>query len=293
MSPWPYPLWPEFWPWAVWRRHGAPLPQPPAAKLLAARYHRETRRWGVPPWAWLRLLALGPLPPSPPVVLTRSVAPVFDRYVFAGVLSNFDGVARGRAWEKGYRTILVQLGDGSATAALNTTELLNAGAAYRAEGWRLAGWNACQDGQPEANAQRAALEVYTHGLDGWMSNWEAWGEGLNKALATRWTVEWRRAGCPVPLGLSCLSSETPNYARDFDYAPWVALNAAICAQVYGDYYPAYTVANMKATMKRGGVPPELLAPTFGAVGPYDAYADYTTWLFSRGIWVAGQVRQWV
>ena len=90
-----------------------------------------------------------------------------------------------------------------------------------------------------------------------------------------------------------MSSVTPLYARDFDYAPWIEARATIGPQVYGDVYPGYTVYNMAQTMVKSGVPLGLLAPTFGAVGPNDVYADYATWNGAHGVWIAGQIRDWL
>lgn len=215
---------------------------------------------------------------------------VFQRYVFAGTLSNFSGDERRLAWQQGYRTILVQLGDGTDVAARNEIELQNPG--YRNEGWQIAGWGATYT-DPEAGAQRAIAAVHRQGLVGYVTNWEVWGEGPNVLLPGRWLAEWNRGGAPVPLGLSCLSSENDQWARSFLYAPWVAHGATIMPQVYGDDHPGYTVHNMRAVMKLGGVPEGLLAPTFGAVGPNTAcYADYKTWPGPRGLWIAGQVRSY-
>lgn len=79
--PWPVPMWPEFWPWAGWRLAGAPAPQPVAARALAIRYHRTTGRYGVPPWAWLRLSYMKARPKIP-VPMTRPPAPFNGRGVF-------------------------------------------------------------------------------------------------------------------------------------------------------------------------------------------------------------------
>lgn len=79
--PWPVPMWPEFWPWAAWRLAGAPQPQPAAARALAIRYHRTTGRYGVPPWAWVRLgyMKARPVVPAP---MSSPPAPFNGRGVY-------------------------------------------------------------------------------------------------------------------------------------------------------------------------------------------------------------------
>jgi len=107
-----------------------------------------------------------------------------------------------------------------------------------------------------------------------------------------WIKEWVTLGSPCPLLLSCLSSQTPYYARDFNYDPFLEIGAAVGPQTYGDEHPAYTVYNMVETMKHGGVPEELLAPTFGATHDPVPYADYNTWTGARGAWIGGQIKNW-
>lgn len=283
-------MWPEFWPWAVWKRQGSPLPQPESAKALSKRYHAETGKYGVPAWAWIRLAALGPFPPKPPVPF-RQVPEAFQRYVFTGLLSNFSGDERLRAWGQGYRTILVQIGDQSEVAIANSEELRLRGDAYRAEHWRLVGWSATYT-DPEYWAREAVQVVHEYGLEGYVTNWETWGEGEFIDLPTRFLREWQRAGSPVPIGLSCSSSDNDQWARAFNYKPWVDHGATIMPQVYGDLYPGFTVHNMLSVMALGGVPRELLAPTFGGVGPLDPYADYATWSGPHGVYIAGQIQDW-
>jgi len=182
--------------------------------------------------------------------------------------------------------------DASDVGSANRQEIQSHGAAYREEGWQFAGWSAPMYGDPQIWAEQDVAAVHEFNFLGWGANWEAWGEGIYKARADAWIKEWVTLGSPCPLLLSCLSSQTPYYARDFNYDPFLEIGAAVGPQTYGDEHPAYTVYNMVETMKHGGVPEELLAPTFGATHDPVPYADYNTWTGARGAWIGGQIKNW-
>lgn len=267
--------------WRRWKLEGGTRPSSLPTRIPPA----TLTRWYVRLAAYRALL-------RPPASISSVIPPVFQRYVFAGVLSNFTGPERQKAWDRGYRTILVQLGDGSAASDANDQELYERGVVYRAEGWRIAGWCDPASLYPETGARVARSWVDEHSLDGWVTDWEMWGEGTFVGLPGRWLAEWQRLGVKVPLGLSCLSSENDQWPRPFDYKPWVEFGATIMPQVYGDAHAGYTVHNMKRVMSLGGVPKYLLSPTFGAVEALDPYSDYATWDGPHGVWIAGQVRDW-
>ena len=81
---------------------------------------------------------------------------------------------------------------------------------------------------------------------------------------------------------------TPNYARDFNFEPWVDAGAAVMPQVYGNERDAYTVYNGIETMKKSGVPESLLSLTLGVYpvsGTPVPWDDYRTWRSQRGIYL--------
>lgn len=233
-----------------------------------------------------RKLTRPPVAPATPVEVGAGVAPVWRRgVVFVNNLSSFDAAHQAAAEAAGYRTLAVLLdpvvdpgaGDNQREMVVKQPEL-------QARDWTFTGWAACYS-DPEAGAARARALVERFHLAGWISNWELWGEAQHAALPTRFVNEWGRLGVAAPLALSCLSSTTPNFARSFDYAPWVDVGAAIMPQVYGNVDAGYTVYNMVETMRRGGVPLGLLVPTFGVYGPVNPYDDYRTW---RASWRGAQ-----
>lgn len=229
----------------------------------------------------VRLARLDPPGPPPP-----RVDPLWQRdLVFTRTLSSFTGVLRDAAFAAGFTVVLVQL-DHTTYADANRAELASIGAGLRGQGWKLAGWSTYGYlSDPRADGVRHATIARDLGLDGWVANGEAWCEGQEAWKSAAYLEGWRLGAGQVPLAVSCLSSTTSQYAREFDYASWLAVpGAAVMPQVYGASDPGYTVGNCLATMARGGVPTDRLALTFNVVqgeGPFD---DYNKWAGPRSVY---------
>lgn len=223
----------------------------------------------------VRLARLDPPGPPPP-----NIDPLWQRdLVFSRTLSNFTGVLRDAAKAAGFSVIVVQL-DHTAYADANRAELASIGPGLQAQGWKIAGWSTYGYlSDPRADGVRHATIARELALDGWVANGEAWCEGAESWKTSAYLEGWRLGAGHGPLAVSCLSSTTPLYAREFDYQSWLAVaGAAVMPQVYGASDPGYTVGNCLATMVRGGVPADRLALTFNVVdgiGPFDEYKKWT------------------
>ena len=236
----------------------------------------------------VRLARMDPPNVTTPPPPTSAIDPLWKRDgVFVRSLSSFHGTLRDAAKAAGFSCIYVQL-DHSADVAGNINEIALIGATLRAKGWKLAGWSTYGQGtDPSADGARHAqirrsLDV---DLDGWVANGESWAEGAESWKSGAWLEAWRQAGGFGPLAVSCLSSDNPNFARDFAYSPWLAVpGCAVMPQVYGASFPAYTVNNCLATMTNGGVPRDRLAMTFDVIGGVGPFANYKTWTGPRSIW---------
>lgn len=237
---------------------------------------------------FVRLARLDPPKVSIPPPPTAAIDPLWKRDgVFVRSLSSFHGELRDAAWEAGFTVIYVQL-DHSADVEGNRNELALIGASLRAKGWRLAGWATGGQGtDPAVDGGRQAQirkDLDEH-LDGWVANLETWAEGVDKWKSGAWLEAWRNSGGFGPLAVSCMSSDNPNFARDFHYAPWLSIpGVAVMPQVYGASHPAYTVYNGVATMLNGGVPQNRLALTFDVIAGAGPFANYKTWTGPRSVW---------
>jgi hypothetical protein len=207
--------------------------------------------------------------------------------VYVQNLSSWDGTRRDAAWAQGFRSVAL-LADGAADPAAYATlaELALIRNNLVNQGWTILGW-APNYTDPEEGVARAMNIVQTHQLAGWIVNGESWWENENIPYANRFIAEWFTYGSRPPLALSCLSSMTPNFGRNFNFAPWVEHNISIQPQVYGNAHPAYTVFNGIETMKKSGVPVSLLNLTFGVynAGNPIPFADYNTWKGPRSIYL--------
>jgi hypothetical protein len=207
--------------------------------------------------------------------------------VFCVGLSAFHGELRAAARAQGFSWLApILLHDPAAEP--NQQELAAHAETFRAEGWSLCGWGTfAQADTPENDARAAADLVTALGLDGWIANGEAWAEGALRDRSSRFVAAWRQTGCAKPLALSCLSSDTANFPRDFDYAAWVGIGAAVMPQVYGNEHPGLTVGACLGNLKTGGiVPRELLSLTFGTYGTFPRpYDDYATWHGPRTVYL--------
>jgi hypothetical protein len=207
--------------------------------------------------------------------------------VFCVGLSAFHGELRAAARAQGFSWLAPILTHDPA-AEPNRAELTANMAALRGEGWSICGWGTfAQDGTAEDDARAAATLVTSLGLDGWIANGEAWAEKELIDRSRRFIDAWHETGCEKPLAVSCLSSDTADFAREFDYASWVAIKACVMPQVYGNEHPGLTVAACLGNLKTGGVVPRsLLNLTFGTFGDHPVpYADYVTWPGPRTIYV--------
>lgn len=205
--------------------------------------------------------------------------------VFVRVLSNFHGDLRQAARAVRFSWMAIQL-DHTTYQAANETEIAHIGATLRGQGWTLVGWGTAGQGtDPAEDARRQAQTVQRLGLKGWIANIEIWGESVDMWKSGSYVRAWNAAGAPCPLAVSCMSSTTPNWAREFDYPTWLAhQGAAVMPQVYGATNAAYTVANCLATMDKGSVPHDRLALTFDVVAGIGPFADYLTWKGPRSVY---------
>lgn len=206
--------------------------------------------------------------------------------VFCVGLSSFHGELRAAARAQGFSWLApILLHD--PTAEPNRQELVATAAALRGEGWSLCGWGTFgQADTPENDARAAAELVAALALDGWIANGEAWAEGEHRDFSKRFLAAWRESGCKQPLSVSCLSSDTANFPRDFGYDAWVGIGACVMPQVYGNDNPGFTVAACLGNLKTGGiVPRSLLSLTFGTYGDRPVpHADYATWPGPRTVY---------
>jgi hypothetical protein len=119
-----------------------------------------------------------------------------------------------------------------------------------------------------------------------VANGEAWAEGPEIGDSKLFLDEWNRAGLKIPVAASCLSSETSNFARNFDWQAWLAQpGAAIMPQVYGASHSGYTVQAALGSLAHTPVSVNRLNLTFdineNGEGPF---ADYSTWKGPRSVW---------
>ncbi len=224
----------------------------------------------------------GPAPPS------GGLAPLWRRdVVFTRSLSSFYGDLRDAALDAGFTVVAVHL-DGTPYADANIAELRAIGVGLRSRGWGLVGWATYGQGGRGAVADGHVHARIRHelGLDGWIANGEDWAEGPHIGRSREYLEGWRSYGAPpAPLAVSCLSSTTAQWAREFDYGAWLAVpGAAIMPQVYQASDQAYTIDNMLGAMARASVPRTRLAPTFNVIDGAGPFAQYNRWAGPRSIW---------
>lgn len=205
--------------------------------------------------------------------------------VFTRTLSSFHGELRAAARAAGFSWVAVQL-DHTPYVEANERELELIGAELRATGWLIVGWATYGDGTPPLpDAIRHAGIARRLGLSGWIANGESWAEGEHRWKSSAYVAGWREAGAPCPIAVSCLSSTTSQWAREFDYGAWLGLpGCAVMPQVYAASDPAYTLRNCIETMGRGGVPVGRLAPTFNVIGGGGPFGAYREWRGPRSIY---------
>jgi hypothetical protein len=233
----------------------------------------------------VRLCRENPPDVAPP---TPTLAEVWRRDgVFVRVLSNFHGDLRQAARAARFSWMAIQL-DHTPYQGANEQELAQIGATLRGQGWTLVGWGtAGQGSDPAEDARRQAATVRRLGLKGWIANLELWAESVDIWKSGAYLRAWNESDPPCPLAVSCMSSTTNQWAREFDYPSWLAQGGvAVMPQVYGATLAAYTVDNCVATMRLGNVPDDRMALTFDVkagtgTGPF---TDYLTWTGPRSVY---------
>lgn len=228
-----------------------------------------------------------PVPPPVPAVEVAAVWKL-DAAFTNGGLSNFAGAARDKAMQTGWEAVYVQLmhiSDQQIQA--NIAEM----ARSNWNAWVKVGWGTYGQGtDPEQDGQAAAeLCKSLPALKGWKANGEAWAEGTYLWKTSAFLKGWVAGGAPVPLGWSVLSSDTANFARNYDYPTALSVAGAdIDIQVYGATYPTYTVGAGLGMLAKANVPVARTTMSFDVtdtgVGPFP---DYRTWAGPRRLWNVG------
>lgn len=206
--------------------------------------------------------------------------------VFVRRFSNFSGAEREAALLAGFTWLALQL-DHSPDVQHNIDHM----AIARAEGWTVVGWSTFGQGTiARTDGARHAEIVRQHKLSGWIANGEAWAEGEHAGKSAEWWLGWDAAGGSGAVALSCLSSETSNFGRAMDWAPWVNRKCMVMPQVYGATYATYTVGAMLGSFAHTSVPVGLLAPTFDVVDGIGPFTDYAKWTGPRSLWTGDDSR---
>lgn len=191
--------------------------------------------------------------------------------VFTRSLSSFYGEKREAADRAGYDAVAVHV-DGDLAPA-NMEELYKLRGEFARLGWKVVGWAVYGYGpeDPVAEGYRHASIVDRHGLDGFMPNGESWAEFDQKFKSALWMQGWKRywqeKGQPLPpVMVSCLSSTTGLFPREFDYKPFLDYpGAMISPQVYSASHAAYTYSAMLQSMQAAGVSKSRLIPTWDVI----------------------------
>lgn len=223
-----------------------------------------------------------PPPPPPPPPSQLALVWQLDA-LFTVSASSFAGGARAQAKALGWRAVYFQLMH-SVYAAANEAEI----SVFQRDGWSIVGWSTYGQGSdPYQDGLSAAQKAARLGLAGWKANGEAWAEGGDAWKTGAFVNGWRDGGAPCPLGWSLLSSDTNQFARNFDYGAALAVvGADIDIQVYGATHPTYTVDAGLGMLAKAGVPLSRTAMTFDVTaagsGPF---ANYRSWAGPRRIWV--------
>jgi len=221
-----------------------------------------------------------PPPPSPLADVWK-----LDAAFTNGGLSNFAGEPRARAFALGWRAVYVQLMH-TVYSEANAAEM----SVFKAQGWTLVGWGTYGQGSdPEQDGRDAAALCKQYGLKGWKANGEAWAEAQYFWKTDAFKKGWDAAGAPCPLGWSVLSSDTANFAREYDYPTALSVPGAdIDLQVYGATVPTYTVGaglGMLSKVTPTPVPVNRTTMSFDVNGDGNGpFPDYKTWTGPRRLW---------
>lgn len=226
--------------------------------------------------------------------MLKPQAPLWRRgVVYSTGLSAFHGALRSAARAQGFTVVMPNLLH-DVSAGPSERELVKLEPELRANGWKLAGWGTYGQGtDPVLDARRAFEIVQRRGLDGWCANGEAWAEGPLAWKTEAFLDEWDRlAGRDIALAISCLSSDTATFARDFDFAAVLARpGVSVQPQVYGNVDAGYTVRAALGMLARAGVPRERTNLTLGTyhAGPPIPWADYRSWAGARSIYLGERI----
>lgn len=222
---------------------------------------------------------------NPPPAPVPALAEVWrkDACFTEGGLSNFHGSPRERARQTGWTVAYVQLLH-TVYQAANEAEI----PVFVNAGWQIVGWGTYGQGSDpyQDGLDAAALCRRLPVLKGWKANGEAWAEGQYFWKTESFLKGWTDGGAPVPLGWSVLSSDTANFAREFDYAMALgAVGADIDLQVYGATHPTLTVSAGLGMLSRTAVKPDRTTMSFDVNGDGNGpFPDYLTWKGPRRLW---------
>lgn len=225
-------------------------------------------------------------PPAPPPN-SPTIADIWkqDAAFTEGGLSNFAGAARARAHELGWTAVYVQLMH-IAPERIAANEAEMARAEWR--NWLKVGWGTYGQGSdPYLDGVNAAAICKRLSLKGWKANGESWAEGTEGYWKTKAFLNgWRDGGAPAPLGWSVNSSDTANFARNYDYGSALSSPGAdIDPQVYEADHPGLTVGACLGMLAKVPVPVDRTTMTFSITGTGTGpFTDYRTWPGPRRLW---------
>lgn len=210
--------------------------------------------------------------------------------VFTRSLSSFHGTLRQAARANGWSGIAAQF-DHAYYTDENKAELARIRSRLTGEGWEgIGGWSVYgyENVDPFQDGVRHSQMAIEHSLDFWIANGEAWAESAQMWKSDAWIDGWLSAGGGggIPVAVSCLSSNTDGWAREFDYAAFIDRlpGSGVFPQVYGATYDSYTVHNAVQTLKRGNVPRNRVGLTFDVINGQGPFGDYLTWGGPRSLW---------
>lgn len=239
-----------------------------------------------------------PPPPDPPPDPGDPVWPPDRGYladvlkkdiVFTRSLSSFYGTLRQAARACGWSGLAVQF-DHAYYTDENKAELARIRPKLVGEGWTIGGWSVYgyENVDPFQDGVRHSQMAIEHQLAFWIANGEAWAESAQMWKSDAWIDGWLSAGAGggIPVAVSCLSSNTDGWAREFDYAAFIDRleGSGVFPQVYGATYDSYTVHNAVETLKRGKVPKNRVGLTFDVINGQGPFGDYLTWTGPRELW---------
>jgi len=209
--------------------------------------------------------------------------------VFTRSLSSFYGTLRAAARQKGWAGLAIQF-DHAYYTDENKAELGRIRSRLVAEGWTIGGWSVYgyDNVDPYQDGLRHSRMAIDFDLKFWIANGEAWAESANIGKSNAWIDGWIAGGSGggIPVAVSCLSSNTDGWAREFDYAAFIDRlpGSGVFPQVYGATYDSYTVHNALETLKRGKVPKNRVGLTFDVINGQGPFGDYVTWTGPRQLW---------